>query len=215
LNCIGKLKNISLIITRNLLKGFDGAFYAATKQKQPKFRTLKVIELKRIVSSLLLFLVISSQIGTYMVYAVQQAINKENIAQTMAHQLPEDQLVKIKNTKAIDWEEAGKEFTLNGIFYDVVKTEKINGETWFYCINDTMQTQLYNNYTVSLNTKTEGLPLNKESKQVLKFSLSYFILDPSTEQQKWAALNNTYYLNFGQDIPSIALPIHAPPPKLV
>jgi len=195
--------------------GFDGAFYAATKQKQLKFRTLKVIELKRIVSSILLFLVISSQIGTYLVYAVQQAINKENIAQTMAHQLPEDQLVKIKNTKAIDWEEAGKEFTLNGIFYDVVKTEKINQETWFYCINDTMQTQLYNNYTVSLNNKTEGLPLNKESKQALKFSLSYFILDPSTEQSRWAAFNKTYYFNFGQEILSIALPINAPPPKLV
>jgi hypothetical protein len=171
--------------------------------------------LKRIVSSILFFLVISSQIGTYLVYAVQQAINKENIAQTMAHQLPEDQLVKIKNTKAIDWEEAGKEFTLNGIFYDVVKTEKINGETWFYCINDTMQTQLYNNYTVSLNTKTEGLPLNKESKQALKFSLSYFLVYPTTAMLAFNGLNKISYYSIEQEILSITLPIDAPPPKLV
>lgn len=204
-----------LIITRNLLKGLHGAFYAAAKQKQLKFRILKAIELKRIVSSILLFLVISSQIGTYLVYAVQQAINKENIAQTMAHQLPVDQLVKIKNTKAIDWEEAGKEFTLNGIFYDVVKTEKINGETWFYCINDTMQTQLYNNYTVSLNNKTEGLPLNKESKQALKFSLSYFLVYPTTGMLAFNSLNKISYYSIEQEILSITLPIDAPPPKLV
>jgi len=98
-------------------------------------------------------------------YMVQQELNKENIAQQMARALPEEQLVKIKNNPAIKWEEAGKEFYLNGTFYDVVNTKKINGETWYYCINDKMESQLYKNYTASLKSSNETLPASNQGKQ--------------------------------------------------
>jgi hypothetical protein len=179
------------------------------------FNFRKAIELKRIISSILLFLAVSSQLGTYIVYELQQKLNKENIAQAMAKKMPEDELVKIKYSQAIQWEEAGKEFYLGGTFYDIVKTQKIKGETWFYCISDTMESQLYNKYTASLNTNTESIPLNKENKQMLKFSLSYFILYPTTEALALPTLNKRYFNSMGQETLSIALPINAPPPKLV
>ena len=134
--------------------------------------------MKRICCSILLFLALSSQLGTYLVYVVQQEINKENIAQQMARQLPEANLVKIKNSQEIKWEEKGREFYLQGTFYDVVKTEKINGVTWYFCINDQMQTKLYNQYAKSIHSETTNLPNQKETKQHLKFSLSYFLVEP-------------------------------------
>ena len=171
--------------------------------------------MKRITSFILLLLVLGSQLGTYIVYVVQEELNKENIAQAMAKKMPEDELVKIKYSQAIQWKEAGKEFYLGGTFYDVVKTQKIKGETWFYCISDTMESQLYNKYSASLNTNTESVPLNKENKQLLKFSFTYFILYPTTEAIALLTLNKWYFNSMVQETLSIALPINAPPPKLV
>ena len=133
--------------------------------------------MKHISCSILLFLALTSQLGTYVIYVVQQEINKENIAQQMARQLPEANLVKIKNSQEIKWEEAGKEFYYGGTFYDVVKTEKINGVTWYFCINDKMQTKLYNQYAKTIQSETTHLPNQKETKRHLKFSLSYFLVD--------------------------------------
>ena len=171
--------------------------------------------MKRLTCSILLFLVLSSQLGTYIVYVVQQELTKESIAQQMAQKLPQSALVKIKNSKAIQWEEEGREFYKDGSFYDIVKTEIIKGETWFYCINDTMQTQLYNNYTASLQAHTDALPLGKQSKQLVKFSLSYFIIQSSASVFALAHLNTTHYNTMSQEINSIALDVLAPPPRFV
>jgi hypothetical protein len=183
--------------------------------KKPKFRGRKAIELKRIISSILLLLVISSQMGTFLVYVVQQEINKENIAQEMARKLPEENLVKIKNSDQLKWEEAGKEFYLDGIFYDVVTSKKINGETWFYCINDQMESQLYNHYTASLKSNTDALPTSKQGKQVLKFSLSYFLLDNINEVVVLATSKTNQFNLIELDLSSMALKVNAPPPRLV
>ena len=171
--------------------------------------------MKRVISSILLFLALSSQLGTYIVYVVQQKLTKESIAQQMAQKLPQSALVKIKNSKAIQWEEEGREFYKDGSFYDIVKTEIIKGETWFYCINDTMQTQLYNNYTASLQAHTDALPLGKQSKQLVKFSLSYFIIQSSASVFALAHLNTTHYNTMSQEINSIALDVLALPPRFV
>jgi len=149
-----------------------------------------------------------------MVYAVQQALNKENIAQQMAKKLPESALVKIKNNHEIKWEEEGREFYLGGTFYDIVKTEFVKGETWFYCINDTMQSNLYNNYTASLKTNNESLPLSKGNKQTLKFSLSYFILYNNNELVVVPTLNKNHFNLITKDLKSMLLEVNAPPPRL-
>jgi len=154
-------------------------------------------------------------LGTYIVYVVQQELTKESIAQQMAQKLPESALVKIKNSKAIQWEDEGREFYKEGSFYDIVKTEVIKGETWFYCINDTMQTQLYNSYTASLQSHSDALPLGKQSKQLVKFSLSYFIVQNSSSVFAVPHLNSTHYSLRSQKINAIAEEVQAPPPRFV
>ena len=182
--------------------------------KKPKFRGRKAIELRYLTCSILLFLALSSQMGTYVVYVVQQEINKENIAQQMARQLPEENLVKIKNSDQLKWEEAGKEFYLDGIFYDVVTTKKINGETWYYCINDKMESQLYNHYATSFNSNTDALPISKQGKQVLKLSLSYFLLD-NNEVVVLSTFKTNQFNLIQPDLTSMVLKVNAPPPRLV
>ena len=171
--------------------------------------------MKRLTCPILLFLVLSSQLGTYIVYVVQQELTKESIAQQMAQKLPESALVKIKNSKAIQWEEEGREFYIEGSFYDIVKTEVIKGETWFYCINDTMQTQLYNSYTASLPSHSDALPIGKQSKQLVKFSLSYFIVQSSSSVFALSHLNTTHYSLRSQKINAVEEEVQAPPPRFV
>lgn len=182
--------------------------------KKPKFRGRKVTDLRYLACSILLFLALSSQLGTYVVYVVQQEINKENIAQQMARKLPEENLVKIKNGKEIKWEETGKEFYLEGVFYDVVTTKNINGETWYFCINDKMESQLYNKYTTSFNANTATLPSNKQGKQCIKFSLSYFIIENNTVPAFLQLLNNNHFNVIVQDLNTMALKVTAPPPRM-
>lgn len=171
--------------------------------------------MKRFICSILLFLALTSQIGTYVVYVVQENLTREMIAQQIAQKLPTSALVKIKNTTSIEWEEEGKEFYVGGNFYDVVKTERNEDETWFYCINDTMQTQLYHNYTSSLQSPNDTLPFNKSSKQILKFSLSYFLVkDFASVSFISPVKSNPNYLR-SQSIITIVKEVQAPPPRYV
>jgi hypothetical protein len=80
-----------------------------------------------------------SQFGyhTYCVYQLFEA--KEAAHEAILQQLPENLLTKIaldNNTTAIEWEEEGKEFKLNGQMYDVVHTTYENGKTYLHCFGD-------------------------------------------------------------------------------
>ncbi|MEI9956407.1 MAG: hypothetical protein WDM90_08930 [Ferruginibacter sp.] len=44
--------------------------------------------------------------------------------------------ISVDNNTAIEWEEEGKEFKLNGEMYDVVRTTYENGKTWLHCFGD-------------------------------------------------------------------------------
>ena len=49
--------------------------------------------------------------------------------------------------KAIKWVEPGKEFSLNFHMYDIVYTAKKGDKTIFYCIDDSKEKQLIDNFT--------------------------------------------------------------------
>jgi len=153
--------------------------------------------------------------GSYAVYLVQQELNRENIAKQMALKLPEEQLVKIKNCQEIKWEEEGKEFYLAGTFYDVVKIKKVKGELWYYCINDAMESQLYNGYSASMKSNNEALPSTNQNKKGIKFSLSYFIVTTNNELVVFNNLEIKYFKSKALAINRICLKVDAPPPKSV
>ena len=96
----------------------------------------------------------------------------------------------------------------------MVTTKKIKGETWFYCINDQMESQLYNHYTASLKSNTDALPISKQGKQVLKLSLSYFLLD-NNEVVVLSTFKTNQFNLIQPDLTSMALKVNAPPPRLV
>ena len=95
--------------------------------------------LKKLTVIILLLIVAVSQCGYYCFCAVQLFIAKQAAQQEILKQVPENLLTKISlqdNEKAIQWEEAGKEFSLHGEMYDVVKVKYESGKKYLLCLSD-------------------------------------------------------------------------------
>lgn len=171
--------------------------------------------MKTFIATILLFFAITSQMGTFAVYLIQQELIKEDMARQVASQLPNSELIKIQDSKNIAWEEEGKEFYVDHQFYDVVKTEKINGVVWYYCINDKMQTKLYNHYAKSIQSNTMNAPNQKENKQQIKFPTSYFLVVtyciPSFKQ----IFSTTHSFVYEEKLSTTYSAILVPPPQQI
>jgi len=171
--------------------------------------------LRPILAAILLFFAIASQLGGYAVYLIQQRCLKEEMARTIASHLPQKELLKIQDSKNIEWEEAGKEFYVGNQFYDVVKTEKVNGVIWYYCINDKMQTNLYNDFAKSFKSNTENSGTHKSSKYHLKFSSSYFTIEDFCTTKPYCKIVKSYARVLTKELSHFNADIIIPPPNQV
>jgi hypothetical protein len=80
-----------------------------------------------------------SQCGYYCFCSFQLALAKQASCEQLLKQLPENLLTKIcvqHNEKEIQWEEEGKEFSLNGEMYDVVKVKHEGEKEYLLCLSD-------------------------------------------------------------------------------
>ena len=171
--------------------------------------------MKTVIATLLLFFALTSQMGTFAVYLFQQELIKEDIAKQIASHLPKNELIKIQDSKNLNWEEEGKEFYVDNQFYDIVKVEKINGVVWYYCINDKMQTNLYNHYTKSIQSDTSNVPHQKETKYQLKFHSSYFFVDNYFNFKIQDNFFNTTTLVYEEKLLNTPVSILVPPPQQI
>jgi hypothetical protein len=80
-----------------------------------------------------------SQLGYFLTSRIKQYYLKEAVMESLLGNLPDSELVSISlnaNQKNISWEEEGREFTLNGKLYDVVRTLHQNDQTFLLCSSD-------------------------------------------------------------------------------
>ena len=171
--------------------------------------------MKTVIATLLLFFAITSQMGTFAVYLFQQQLIKEDMAKQIASHLPKNELIKIQDSKNLNWEEEGKEFYVGNQFYDIVKIEKINGVVWYYCINDKMQTNLYNHYAKSIQSDASNTANQKETKHQLKFPTSYFLVSTYFTPTFQNDFSNTSTFVYQEKLFSTPNSILVPPPQQI
>lgn len=171
--------------------------------------------MKTVIATILLFFAITSQLGTYAVYLIQQKWVKEDMARQIASHLPDSELVKIQDSKNLDWEEEGKEFFLDHQFYDIVKTEKINGVVWYYCINDNIQTKLYNDFAKTVKSNNENTTNPKDNKYHVKLPTSYFIVDALLQNQFVDIVIQDHELLYQEKVIFAPTDIIVPPPQQI
>jgi len=108
----------------------------------------------------------------------------------------------------IVWEEKHKEFSLDGILYDVARVEKKEGKTILYCINDKKEKQLLDNLVKAVNKNHN----NKQGRNNIK-SLLLDLVCMSVEEEIRSLSVPSTYSSFNVSLVSSFGEIHSPPPK--
>ena len=165
---------------------------------------------KGLASSLLAILFIS-QVGYYFIYTIHQHIIKEEIERELLAHIPESSLEVIIAEQVADkivWEEKNKEFSLDGILYDVARIETKEGKTFFYCINDKKEKQLLDSLVKAVNKNHD----NKQGRNNIK-SLIIDLLCMNIEEEPATFSCPSAYSSFSVTLVSSFEEINSPPPK--
>jgi len=126
--------------------------------------------LRKTATIFLLCVLIISQLGYYSYCIYQLFEAKEAAHEAILQQLPENLLTKITldNNTAIEWEEEGKEFKLNGEMYDVVRTTYQNGKTCLHCFGDKNEDKVLAKFqSVIKNTMDNSSDKNTHSVKII------------------------------------------------
>jgi hypothetical protein len=167
--------------------------------------------LKKALAASLLTILFTSQVGYYFIYTIHQYIIKEKIEKELLANIPESSLevfVAEELGNKIVWEEDDKEFSIDGVLYDVVRIEKDNGKTFLYCINDKQEKELLDGLAKAVNAN-HG---NKQEKNNIK-SLLLDLVCMNDEQESRSFSVPSAYSYFNVTLVSSFEEINSPPPK--
>jgi hypothetical protein len=167
--------------------------------------------LKKALASSLLLILFTSQVGYYFIYTIHQHIIKEEVEKELLAHIPESSLQVIIAEQVVDkivWEEKNKEFSLDGILYDVSRIEKKEGKTFLYCINDKKEKQLLDDLAKAVN-KDHG---NKQGTNNIKSLLLDLVCMNDEEEPKTFSVPSAYSC-FNVTLVSSFEEINSPPPK--
>jgi hypothetical protein len=173
--------------------------------------------LRKVISILLLTVFLHDNICFLVLFKVMQIRVKHEIKREIESNIPFSELILIEinsqNIEELNWLKFGKEFRLNGNFYDIVKTEYSGTKTKFFCINDKKERDLFKNLDSMIlkqimnhfnsNNILQKL-INKTSSQYLSQIINIII--PKTILFH-TIISSIKYTSFLREIPS-------PPPKL-
>jgi len=168
--------------------------------------------LKKVLASSLLAILVTSQVGYYFIYTIHQYIIKEGIEKELLANIPDSSLEVINAEQfadKIEWNEKGKEFSLDGVLYDVVRSKSSEGKTFLYCINDKQEKQLLDNLAKAVNAN-HG---NKQEKNNIK-SLLLDLVCMNDEQEPGFFSNPSTYSCFNVTLVSSFEETNIPPPKV-
>jgi len=150
-----------------------------------------------------------SQVGYYFVYTIHQHIIKEKIERELLRQIPDSSLeivIAEDNSDKMEWEEEGKEFSLNGEMYDVARIEIKDGKTYLYCINDKKEKEILNNLVKAVNHDS------KKERNNVKPVLTDMLVVTSVEPVKTFSDSSSYGTLSVSPLSSFK-EITIPPPK--
>lgn len=182
------------------------------------FLYLKIFLLKKILHILLAMVFLYNIMGYFAVFQVLQFKAKQEIKNTIKTKLPVSLLsiitVSEENQTDIKWFEEDKEFLYKNIMYDIVKKVQKGNITYYYCINDTQEKNLFTDLNEHIEKHLNNdISTNKQTKSVLQKVIKdyFFIVKFSFIENN---SNRISYTNKTESFKSISLEILTPPPDL-
>lgn len=129
------------------------------------------------------------------------------------NQLPESsfEVIIAEENNTLVWKDNGKEFSLNGEMYDVAKIKIENGKTVIYCINDTKETRLLENFIKAMKNDASN---SKSGKSNLKLQFAYYIINTLDINTAAASIYSSgEFTIFNSALYLISQETDAPPPR--
>jgi len=166
---------------------------------------------KKILAVAFLSILFTSQVGYYFIYTIHQYIIKEEMERELLAYIPDSSLevfVAEEFGDKIVWEEENKEFSIEGVLYDVARIKKSDGKTFLYCINDKQEKQLLDGLAKAVNAN-HG---NKQENNTIKSLLIDLVCMNDEEPSIFLSVPSTYS-RFNVILVSSFEEINIPPPK--
>jgi hypothetical protein len=107
----------------------------------------------------------------------------------------------------IEWREEDKEFSIDGVLYDVARIKTSGGKTFLYCINDKKEKQLLDDLVKAVDKNQD----NKRGKNIKPVFPDLVFMDPIGSPQTFS-VSSPYNL-FNTTLVSSFEEMNSPPPK--
>ena len=165
--------------------------------------------LRRFIAAVLLLLFLFNLGGSYVVFIILQHRISLEIKAMIRNGMEDEELTVIVvasgSESDVSWIKPGKEFTLNGEMFDVVKSKTENGRILYYCINDRTEKKLITDFI----HKGE---LMKKSRRLLTHANSIYIFQSASTVIIPAPTHHSFY-NPEESFLSKIHEVPYPPPK--
>lgn len=128
-----------------------------------------------------------------------------------------DESLAVFEKKSIDqhvtWNKKWKEFILNGEMYDVVREKDINGKTFIYCIKDSEEKKLLNEFADTFHDDNAGNANNKKQGHVLKLKFPESEWYGFTGEPVFFPPDDQHFLVAADALVTLCIPVCTPPPQ--
>lgn len=112
----------------------------------------------------------------------------------------------------IVWEEKDKEFSIDGVMYDVAGIKKAGDKTYLYCINDKKEKELLDNLVKAVRSTNDDNS-NKQSGNSIKFQFPDLIADINETEPSVSVFIDPQHISFNVDLITSVKEVSSPPPK--
>jgi hypothetical protein len=141
--------------------------------------------LKKAAAIFLLSIFVFDLVGYFPLYRLVQNEIRREVKHHLENGIPEEDLVHIavpvSRTADMDWVRKDKEFRLNGMMYDVVRTETTGDLISYYCLNDKQETRLFEGLDklVQKQQDSDRSPAGKTAKNLGKVFAAFKSVIPA------------------------------------
>ncbi len=163
--------------------------------------------------------------GYFPMFELQKGLIHHQIEALIEQSFSNDQLnlisISSENQHEIRWERTDKEFWYKGQLYDIVRSEKKQGVTEYYCIEDTSETRLAYQFIETIKKQTdddngENTPLSNFFKKQLKIYFAHnYVSNDSTVLVKSYKKNKVLVPYLNLYVSTVYEAVDPPPKRLV
>jgi hypothetical protein len=177
--------------------------------------------IKVFIGTLLILLLALNSSSYFIAFKILEFNIKKEIKTKIKKGVPESELILLKIPALLE-EKSSKEFQMihekefryKGEMYDIVKKEKKNDTTYYYCIHDKEETRLFANLEALIINELNNPDKKKELNSILKIFNSFYLISDKNKLLQPSRSDRIFYYYSDILISIVKNPL-TPPPEFI